>query len=66
MKGVNIMEEKKMPVEEPYNDGLEYVCPAASWNDMTGLIPANNSKETVSEDYDELYPYLPKGETLNS
>ncbi len=54
------MEERKIPVKEPYIDGLEYVCPAASWGDMTGLIPANNSKETISEEYEKLYPYLPK------
>lgn len=51
---------EKFPVKEPDVTDEEYICPAVSWGDMTGLIPSNNSKETISEDYDKLYPYLPK------
>ncbi|MBR6581652.1 MAG: hypothetical protein IKK66_10180 [Ruminococcus sp.] len=51
------------PITEPDSNDIEYVCPAASWGDMTGLIPANNSPETISEEYEELYPYLPKAKT---
>lgn len=55
---------KKIPVPEPENQGLEYVCPSASWGDMTGLIPANNDPQTISEEYEELYPYLPEYEGI--
>lgn len=64
IKMINYKEVIKMnenfPVKEPDATDEEYICPAASWGDMTGLIPSNNSKETISEDYDKLYPYLPK------
>jgi hypothetical protein len=52
-----------IPITEPESQDIEYVCPAASWGDMTGLIPANNSPETISEEYEELYPYLPKAKS---
>lgn len=54
------MNGRSIPIGDPDKNDMEYVCPAASWGDMTGLIPANNSSETISENYDELYPYLPK------
>lgn len=55
------MEKKKfIPVPDPDQTELEYICPSASAGDMTGLIPANNSPETESESYKELYPYIPE------
>ncbi len=56
------MYNNSIPIKEPKEKDLEYVCPAASWGDMTGLIPANNSLETISESYNELFPYLPEYE----
>lgn len=58
------MNKKNIPICEPDDGGLEYVCPAASNGDMTGLIPANNSPETISENYNALYPYLPKSTSV--
>ncbi len=59
------MSKRNIPIGDPDNGELEYVCPAASQGDMTGLIPANNSKETISEEYQELYPYLPKAKLID-
>lgn len=56
------MYNNSIPITEPEGKDLEYVCPAASWGDMTGLIPANNSPENISENYQELFPYLPEYE----
>lgn len=55
------MQNEIIPVGDPDDGYVNYECPAASSGDMTGLIPANNSPETISEEYQELYPYLPKG-----
>ncbi len=59
------MNKKSIPIGDPDNGDLEYVCPAVSQGDMTGLIPANNSEETISEEYQELYPYLPKANLID-
>lgn len=56
---MNKKNKKNIPVPDPDTRDIEYICPSASWGDMTGLIPANNSHETISEEYEELYPYLP-------
>lgn len=50
---------KKIPVPEPDRQELEYVCPSASWGDMTGLIPANPTDKETRDNYQEIYPYLP-------
>ncbi len=50
---------KKIPVPEPDGQELEYVCPSASWGDMTGLIPANPTDKDTRDNYREIYPYLP-------
>lgn len=52
-------ENKKIPVPEPENDGLEYVCPPASWGDMTGLIPTGIRTREEYAAYRSLYPYMP-------
>ncbi|MBO5164464.1 MAG: hypothetical protein J6B75_08540 [Ruminococcus sp.] len=63
---MNKKNRKNIPVPDPDSSDMEYVCPSASWGDMTGLIPANNSPETISEEYEELYPYLPTPEARDS
>lgn len=50
---------KKIPVPEPDKQELEYVCPSASWGDMTGIIPANPTDKETRDNYREIYPYLP-------
>lgn len=54
-----------IPVPDPDKKGLEYLCPPASWGDMTGLIPADSGFDDAVDNYDDLYPYLPeyKGES---
>ncbi|HOR22503.1 MAG TPA: hypothetical protein PLY43_07240 [Ruminococcus sp.] len=54
--------KKGIPVPDPEKPDLEYVCPAASWGDMTGLIPAGSPEKDQRGAYQELYPYLPEGE----
>lgn len=51
--------KKKNPIPEPEMQELEYVCPSASWGDMTGLIPANPTDKAERDSYKEIYPYLP-------
>lgn len=50
---------KDIPVPEPDTHELEYVCPSASWGDMTGLIPANPTDKDTRDSYQDIYPYLP-------
>ena len=54
--------KKSIPVPDPDKQGLEYVCPWASWCDMTGLIPANTGDDPADESYGDLYQYLPEYE----
>lgn len=48
-------EKKKIPVPDPFDEGLENVSSAT---EMTGLIPANPDEETIFS-YEKLFPYLP-------
>lgn len=43
--------KREIPVPEPEND-KEYICPSASWGDITGLIPfaAEDSAQRGSYD----------------
>lgn len=52
--------KKSIPVPDPEKTELEYICPSASWGDMTGLIPAGESDDKVDEVYKDLYPYRPE------
>ena len=52
------MSKKKIPVPEPEKE--EYICPSASWGDMTGLIPFAAEDSAERSSYDEVYPYLPE------
>lgn len=54
------MKERKK--RDTAGNAPEYICPSASWGDMTGLIPGG---VTDPESYREIYPYLPEygGET---
>ncbi len=47
--------KKKKPVSG--RDEAVYLCPSASWGDMTGLIPADPHKDEAVENYEDLYPY---------
>jgi len=49
------MKKKKRPSDNA--EGTVYLCPSASWGDMTGLIPADTGQEGSEESYEELYPY---------
>ncbi len=55
-----IKNNKKIPVPEPERNGLEYVCPSASWGDMTGLIPSGLENGSEIESYEDVYPYMPE------
>ncbi|MBR6384551.1 MAG: hypothetical protein IKS03_00260 [Ruminococcus sp.] len=49
---------KEIPVPEKKRE--EYICPSASWGDMTGLIPNNPEKKDSEESYRDVYPYMPE------
>ena len=51
-----------IPVTETERNGLEYVCPSASWGDMTGLIPSGLENGSEIESYEDVYPYMPEPE----
>ena len=53
---------KNIPVPDPEKQDLEYVCPSASWGDMTGLIPAETGDDSSRGSYSSLYNYLPEYE----
>ena len=57
--GDDFMKRKKndIPVPEP-DKNEEYLCPSASWGDMTGLIPYNAAEDTSESSCREAYPYL--------
>ena len=48
--------KKKIPVPDPEKE--EYECPAASWGDMTGLIPYAAENDSGRSSYGEMYHYL--------
>lgn len=50
------MSKKKIPVPEPEEE--MYICPSASWGDVTGLIPFAAEDSVRRSYYDEVYPYL--------
>ncbi|WP_294410934.1 hypothetical protein [uncultured Ruminococcus sp.] len=49
--------KKKIPVPEPESDD-EYICPAASWGDRTGIIPYSAEDMMERASYDEVHPFL--------
>lgn len=49
--------EKTTSLNAP--EGYRYLTPCSA-QDMTGLIPAGPVGEEEMEDYEELYPFLPK------
>jgi hypothetical protein len=51
-----------IPVPDPEKQGLEYVCPSASWGDMTGLIPTGRSGDKSDEVCKDIYPCRPEYE----
>lgn len=46
------------PIGEPEDFLPEYFCPAASWGDMTGLIPAGTDKDSELDSYEDVYPFM--------
>ena len=50
------MKKKKTPE----SGKLEYVCPSASWGEMTGLLPTPAEDANERDSYDEIFPYLPE------
>jgi hypothetical protein len=54
--GDDKMSKKKIPVPEPEEEG--YICPYASWGDITGLIPFAAGDSVQLSSYDEGCPYL--------
>lgn len=51
---------RNIPVPDPKSDKSEYICPSASWGDMTGLIPYAAENKDELNAYSEIYPYLPE------
>ena len=49
----------EIPVPDRDKPEHEYICPSASWGDMTGLIPAGTHQSGAIESYEEVYPFLP-------
>ena len=47
---------KNIPVSEP--EKSEYICPSASWGDMTGLIPFAAEDSAECSSCEGVYPYL--------
>ena len=45
---------------KPKNDKNEYICPSASWGEMTGLIPTPAEDVDERDSYDEIYPFSPE------
>ncbi len=56
------MNNRRFPFPEPEKNELKYVCPSASWGDMTGLIPTGTEEHSELESYEEMYPFLPRPE----
>ncbi len=50
--------KKKIPVPDPEKE--EYECPAASWGDMTGLIPYTAENGSERSSCGGISPYLPE------
>lgn len=52
------MSKKKKNIPVPQPEKEEYICPSASWGDMTGLIPFAAEDSDQRSSYEEVYPYL--------
>lgn len=48
--------KREIPVPDPENDE-EYICPSASWGDITGLVPFAADDGNQHGSYEEVYPY---------
>lgn len=49
--------KKEIPVPEPRPDEDEYEFPAASWGDMTGLIPTPADDISKRDSYGDIRPF---------
>jgi len=41
-------------------DEEKYICPSASWGDMTGQLPTPAEDVDKRDPYNDIYPYLPE------
>lgn len=57
-----------IPVPDPEKQGLEYVCPSASWSGLTGVIPSGESDDKADEVFMDIFPDRPehKGESIST
>ena len=51
--------KREIPVPDPNSGRLRYDFPAASWGDMTGLIPSAPASGGDISSYADVYPCLP-------
>ena len=51
--------KREIPVPVAESD-VEYICPSASWGDMTGLIPFAAGESTQQSSYKEVSPAPPE------
>ncbi|MBQ6180853.1 MAG: hypothetical protein IJK31_04105 [Ruminococcus sp.] len=46
------------PAGAPENDISEYICPSASWGDMTGLILTDADNDSDPDSCKDVYPFM--------
>jgi len=53
------MKNKKQirPAGDPENRTPDYICPYASWGDMTGPIPTGTDNDPDPDSYRDIYPF---------
>ena len=53
------MKNKKLirPAGDPENRTPDYICPYASWGDMTGPIPTGTDNDPGPDSYTDIYPF---------
>ena len=55
--------KKQIPVPDPEKTGPElYICPSASFGDMTGLIPKTDDGPSERRAYRDMYAYMADAE----
>lgn len=53
--------KKQIPVPDP-NTPEQYICPSASFGDMTGLIPSAAETPDERSSYTDMYKYMADAE----
>lgn len=54
------MKKNKQPLHNYSKDDYDYLKSSASFQDCTGLIPSAPLSNDELQNYQELYPFLPK------